>query len=105
MNDDNTVFIGKKSIMSYVLAVVTQFNKANVDAVTIKARGRSISRAVDVEEIVRNRFMPDLEIKDVKLTTEEVESKEGFERQEGARIREGPIKVSAIEITLGKPSI
>ncbi len=45
MGDDNTVFIGKKATMNYVLAVVTQFNSGH-NEVVIKARGRAISRAV-----------------------------------------------------------
>lgn len=87
--DDNIVFIGKKGIMSYVLAVVTQFNNG-VNEVIIKARGRAISRAVDVAEIVRQRFVTDTHPKDIKIATEEISG------------NEGPIKVSAIEITLAK---
>ncbi|VVB52571.1 DNA/RNA-binding protein Alba [uncultured archaeon] len=87
--NDNTVYIGKKKPMSYVLAVVTQFNNGQ-NEVTIKARGRSISCAVDVAEIVRNRFMTDVSYKDIRLTTEEVEGENG------------PVKVSSIEIFLTK---
>jgi DNA-binding protein len=54
--DQNTIFIGKKNTMSYVLAVITQFNQ-NADMVTIKARGKTISKAVDVSEIVKNKFV------------------------------------------------
>lgn len=87
--DSNVVFIGKKGIMSYVLAVVTQFNNGEREVV-IKARGRAISRAVDVAEIVRQRFVRDVETKNISIATEEIES------------QEGPVKVSAIEITLAK---
>lgn len=87
--DSNVVFIGKKGIMSYVLAVVTQFNNGEKEVV-IKARGRAISRAVDVAEIVRQRFVKDVETKNISIATEEIES------------QEGPVKVSAIEITLAK---
>ena len=48
--DEKMVYIGKKEAMSYVLAVVTQFNN-NLPEVHIKARGKSISRAVDVAEV------------------------------------------------------
>ena len=54
---ENIVYIGRKPTMNYVLAVVTQFNNG-MREVTIKARGNSISRAVDVKEIVVNRFLP-----------------------------------------------
>ncbi len=73
---DNTVYIGKKPTMSYVLAVATLFNSGS-NHVTIKARGRSISTAVDVAEIVRNRFVQGLTVDDVKITTEVLEGEEG----------------------------
>jgi len=87
--NENTVFIGKKDVMSYVLAVITQFNKGNSDVI-IKARGRAISRAVDVAEIVRQRFVKDIKAKDIRISTESVEGKDG------------PLNVSAIEITVSK---
>lgn len=88
--DENVIYIGKKSVMSYVLAVITQFNNG-ANEVGIKARGKVISRAVDVAEIVRNRFMPDAKIKSIEIKTEELTSEDGSKS-----------KVSAIEITLAK---
>jgi DNA-binding protein len=70
--------------------VVTQFNSGSSEIV-IKARGRSISRAVDVAEIVRNRFVPDAYVKDIKIGTETLEREEGVNAN-----------VSSIEITLAK---
>jgi DNA-binding protein len=67
--DENVVYIGKKSPMAYVLAVITQFNSGATE-VAIKARGKVISRAVDVAEIVRNRFMPDAKLKGIVIKTE-----------------------------------
>jgi len=75
MAEENTVYIGKKPTMNYVLAVVTQFNSGS-NEVVIKARGRSISRAVDVAEIVRNRFVPDAKIKEIRIGTEELTNEE-----------------------------
>jgi DNA-binding protein len=75
--EDHTIFIGNKPPMSYVLAIVTEFKKENTDAVTIKARGRAISRAVDAVEIARNRFVTDAVIKDIKIDTESVTNNEG----------------------------
>lgn len=89
MENDDVVFIGSKPVMNYVLAVVTQFN-SGTESVTIKARGRAISRAVDVAEVVRNRFMSDLEVKDILISTEKVTSERGESN------------VSAMEITLAK---
>ncbi len=90
LSDENTIFIGRKSVMDYVLACVTQLNRG-FDEIVLKARGRAISRAVDVAEILRTRFMKDLELKDIKIATEQIEAAEG-----------GTANVSAIEITLSK---
>jgi DNA-binding protein len=76
-NNENTIFVGNKPPMSYVLAVVTQFQSAGSDEVVIKARGRSISRAVDTAEIVRNRFIKDASLKEIKIGTESVTNEEG----------------------------
>ncbi|VVB97380.1 DNA/RNA-binding protein Alba 2 [uncultured archaeon] len=76
MTEDNVVYIGNKPVMNYVLAVVTQFNNG-ANEVTIKARGRAISRAVDVAEVTRNRFMTDSKVKDIKIATEKMVSERG----------------------------
>ena len=74
--DENTIFVGNKPPMSYVLAVVTQFNGGS-DEVVIKARGRAISRAVDTAEITRNRFVQNAKIKEIKIGTESITNEEG----------------------------
>jgi DNA-binding protein len=43
----------------------------------LKARGRSISTAVDTAEIVRNRFVVDAKLKDITIGTESVTNEEG----------------------------
>lgn len=88
--DDNTVYVGKKGTMGYVLAVVTQFNNG-ASAVTVKARGKLISRAVDVVEIVRHRFMPNSKVDNIAISTEELTSEDGSKT-----------KVSSIEIKIQK---
>jgi DNA-binding protein len=90
MSEDNIVYIGNKPVMNYVLAVVTQMN-GGTSEVILKARGRAISRAVDVAEIVRNRFIPEAELGTIDISTEEVSSMEGSSSN-----------VSAIEIQLNK---
>lgn len=90
MAGDNTVYVGSKPTMNYVLAVTTQFN-SNSKEVILKARGRSISRAVDVAEIVRRRFNTDAKVSDIRISTEEIKTEEG-----------GQKRVSSIEITLKK---
>jgi DNA-binding protein len=87
-SDENTVYVGSKPPMSYVLAVVTQFNGGS-DEVVIKARGRAISRAVDTAEITRNRFVTNAKIKDIKISTESITNEEGRNSN-----------VSSIEISL-----
>ncbi len=71
--NDNTVFIGKKPSMSYVLAVVMQFSNGKSE-IHLRARGRAISKAVDVAEIVRNKFVQDAKVEDIKIGTEEIQS-------------------------------
>jgi len=71
-NDDNIIFVGHKPSMAYVLGVLTQFNDGKKEVV-IKARGKAISRAVDVAEIVRRRFINDMKIKSIDIDTEERE--------------------------------
>ena len=75
MSEENVIYIGKKPTMNYVLAVVTQFRES--DNVIIKARGRTISQACDVAEIVRNRFVTDASYDSINLGTENLENKEG----------------------------
>ena len=88
--DENVIYIGRKPPMSYVLAVVTQFNSGS-NEVIIKARGRAISRAVDAAEITRNRFVTDAKVKEIKIGTESITNEEGRTSN-----------VSSIEISLAK---
>lgn len=88
--DDNTVYVGSKPAMSYAMAVVTQLSDG-FDEVNIKARGKAISRAVDVAEIVRNRFVDEADVDDIIIGTDEIETDEGDE-----------INVSSIHIKLEK---
>ena len=73
---ENNIFIGNKQVMNYVLAVVTQMNEGETE-INIRARGRAISRAVDVAEIVKNRFVPGSEIGEIKTQTDEVTNPDG----------------------------
>jgi DNA-binding protein len=90
MSEENVVYIGNKPVMNYVLAVVTQMN-GGTSEVILKARGRAISRAVDVAEIVRNRFITDIGVQSIDICTEEIIGNEGT-----------ATNVSAIEILLRK---
>jgi DNA-binding protein len=84
---ENTVFVGNKPVMNYVLAVVTQFNNG-ADQVAIKARGKAISRAVDTAEIALNRFLDGVAKKEILISTEVIDTESG------------KTNVSSIEIVL-----
>lgn len=88
---EKAVLIGKKPVMSYVVACLTHLSSGS-NKVTIKARGRAICRAVDTAEVLRRSFAKNLEIQGISLCTEEVM------RETGQKAN-----VSAIEITLTKP--
>jgi len=86
----DTIFVGKKPVMSYATAVMMHF-QTGAKELTVKARGRAISRAVDVVEVVSRRFFAGkLNVKDITIGTEPV--------GEGDDIR----NVSTIEIKVQK---
>jgi archaea-specific DNA-binding protein len=89
MGQEDVVFVGNKPLMNYVLAVVTQFNNGAKD-IKIMARGRAISRAVDVAEVSRSRFLQDTTVKGISISTEVLNTDRG------------ETNVSAIEILLGR---
>ena len=90
--DNHVVYIGGKPFMNYVTGVVMQFTTQGADEVVVKARGRFISRAVDVAEVTRRRFLEDqVFVKEIKIGSE------GFKNNEGR-----DVTVSNIEITLAK---
>jgi len=86
----NVVLVGKKPPMSYVLAVVTQFNNG-AQQVEVRARGAAISRAVDVVEIVKHKFIQGLKVVNITIDSED-------------RVNEDNTtsKVSTISITVSK---
>ena len=90
---DNIIFIGVKPFMNYVTGVVMQFQNKGQEEVIVSARGKFISKAVDVTEVARRTFLKDedIKIKNIKISSEQ------FENKEGKRIF-----VSAIEIKLIK---
>ncbi|MEK6922978.1 MAG: DNA-binding protein Alba [Nanoarchaeota archaeon] len=88
--DDHVVFIGGKPFMNYVTGVIMQFTTQGADEVVIKGRGKFITRCVDVAEVATKRFLQgQIEVKDVRLDSEEFKNKEGRD-----------VRVSTIEITL-----
>ena len=91
-DEDNSIFIGGKPFMNYVTSVIVQFTTKEASEVIVKARGKFISRAVDVVQVALNRFMKDqIELKGIEIGSEEFQNKEGKD-----------VRVSTIEITLLK---
>ena len=87
--ESNIVYIGRKPAMSYVMAIITSFTGSDAKDITLKARGRSITTAVDAAEITRRKFMKELNVGKITIGTEEIQQEEG-----------GTRNVSTIEITL-----
>mgnify|MGYP001613380669 CR=1 FL=1 len=71
-SDENVIFIGEKPFMNYVTGVVMQFTNKGSKEVIIKARGRFISRAVDVEQVTKNMFLKEQNVytKEIKTASE-----------------------------------
>ena len=90
---ENIIFVGGKPLMNYVTGVIMQFTTNNAPEVTIKSRGKFISKAVDIAEVSRKRFLKgqNIEVKDIKIDSEEFENKEGRK-----------VNVSTLDITLIK---
>ena len=86
--ETNSVYIGAKPFMKYVTAAVLKMNA--LPEVIIKARGKWISRAVDVSEVIKNSFVRDSEVKNIKIGSETFKDKNKKQR------------ISTMEITLGK---
>jgi DNA-binding protein len=87
------IFIGNKPPMSYVMAVITAMSSGTIAEITLKARGKAITTAVDVAEITTNRFMKDLAVTAIGIGTEEMPPREGENRSR---------MVSTMEIKLTK---
>jgi len=87
---DNAVFVGRRPTMNYVMAVMMVLNKG--EECTVKARGRAISHAVDICEILKNRFLKGVEYKETRISTEQLKGEDGRENN-----------VSSIEIVLSPP--
>ena len=77
-------------MMAYCMAVMSAMRDNNSE-VTLMARGRAISTAVDVAEVVMNQYISDLSVRDITIGTEQLESEDGR-----------PRNVSNIAITLAK---
>jgi len=75
----DSIYIGKKPLMAYVTSTLIQL--ANQPSVTIKARGLSIGRAVDVSQIILKRMEnAGYSIGDIRIGSETVQAEDGRTR-------------------------
>ena len=87
---ENVVIVGRKPTMNYVLACLTLFHQG-FGEVTIRARGKAISKAVDVANIVKEKFIPTAKVKRLELGNERIVTERG-----------DVVNLSTITITLTK---
>ena len=89
-----SIFIGLEDPFLYFPDMMSYFSRDEIDEVHLKARGKSISNAVNVAEQFKNRFKKEIqvEVKNVEIGTEEVPRKD----------RKGKIRMSFIDITMIK---
>ena len=73
------------------LRLLLVYRQTVFQEITLKARGKSITTAVDAAEITRNRFLKDLKVSKITIGTEEMPPREGETRTR---------MVSILEITL-----
>ncbi len=91
-SDEHTIYIGEKPFMNYVTGVVMQFTTQGANEIMVKARGKFISKAVDITEVATKRFLENqIAVKDIQINSEEFQNKEGK-----------TVRVSTIEITITK---
>ena len=89
---DNIIFVGTKPFMNYVTGLVMQFTTKGANEVFLKARGKFISKAVDIAEVTTKRFMKDkVTVAEIKTNSEDFKNKEGRD-----------VRVSTIEFKLVK---
>jgi len=70
-----TIYVGKKPIVRYLMAAISILLNEKPEKIRISARGRMISKAVDVAEMLRTRYLPGIvDIETIKTGTEELEN-------------------------------
>ena len=93
-SETNEIFIGNKPFMKYVIASIIQLKKSEGSKTVIKARGKFISRAVDIAEVTKKKMKEtdNLSLKEeIKIGTDSFKNTEGKD-----------INVSTIDIILRK---
>lgn len=91
--DENVIYVGKKPLVNYIRAVMTQFTKKNSKKVIIKSRGKFISKAVDVAEVSKRTLAEQgVKIGEINISSEVFETSEK------------KTNISTMEIVLSKGS-
>jgi len=91
VSDPNLVIVGtKKPILNYVTACITAFNSGE-QKIKLRARGKAINNVVEVSNLLKNKFINNVKIADIKINGEEVIAPDGKN-----------IRLPFMEITLNK---
>lgn len=91
--EKKTVIVGKsKPLLNYVTACITMFN-SGAEQVVLRARGEAINMAVEVAQVLKKRFMSDVEICNIQIDGENVIARDG---------RQLNLPVLEIELTVPK---
>jgi len=77
MSESDSVLIGRKPVMNYVVACITSFQGGSKE-VSVKARGKAISCAIDGVEVVKRRFLPEVKVSRIGIGTEQLPPQEGI---------------------------
>jgi len=90
------IFVGHDDPFLYFPDMMSYLSREEIDTIKLKARGKSISNAVNVAEQFKNRFSNEIpsKIDNVEIGTEEVPRKD----------KKGKIKMSFIMIEMSKIS-
>jgi len=91
VSNPNLVIVGtKKPILNYVTACITAFNSGE-QKIKLRARGKAINNVVEVSNLLKNKFIHNVKIADIKINGEEVIAPDGKN-----------IRLPFMEITLNK---
>lgn len=96
--NNNSIFIGKKPLRNYLSSINLQLKKEENPEIIIKARGKFISKAVDIAELAKRSNGFNLKTKEIKINTEEYQK----DPESSGNQDKALIKVSTIEIRMSK---
>jgi DNA-binding protein len=72
-----TVIVGQsKPLLNYVTACITMFN-SGAEYVILRARGEAINMAVEVAQVLKKRFVSDVQISNIQIGGDNVISRDG----------------------------